>query len=265
MKNTTAKPQENAPVGALLKGFGVIEQLSEGTTSLVDISRRMGLPKSSAYRLLTTLVELGIAERTEHDEYCLTPRLFEYGVKALNALDLVTTALPAMNRLRDQIGETVHLAVRSGINAVYLQKVNSSHSLRMDSRIGYQAQLYNTSLGKCLLAWMDPEEASRLTDTISFRPIMPNTIKDKAALLEHLKEVRNQGYACDNEENEANVICFGAPVFDHYRQILAAVSVSMPKLRYSPEKQETIVAAVQAASRDISRRFGCAVWPPDEA
>lgn len=260
--NATASASANAPVGALLKGFGVIEQLSDGATSLGDVSRRMGLPKSSAYRLLTTLVELGVVERADNDDYRLTPRLFEYGIKALGSMDLVTLSRPFMHTLRDTTGETVHLAVRSGIHAVYLQKVNSSHALRMDSRIGYQAQLYNTSLGKVLLAWLDPEEAKKLANSIEYKPIMPNTLQTASALLEHLEEVRTKGYACDNEENEANVICFGAPVFDHYGQIMAAVSVSMPKLRFSTEKEAAIVHAVQEAGREISRKFGCTVWPP---
>lgn len=259
-----ATPQESAPVGALLKGFGVIEQLSDGAASLGDVSRRMGLPKSSAYRLLTTLVELGVVERADNDNYRLTPRLFEYGIKALNALDLVTAARPFMHTLRDITGETVHLAVRSGIHAVYVQKVNSSHALRMDSRIGYQAQLYNTSLGKVLLAWLDPEEIKKLANLIEYKPIMPNTLLSAEALLAHLEQVHTQGYACDNEENEVNVICFGAPIFDHYGQIMAAVSMSMPKLRYSTENEGDIVRAVQNAGREISRKFGCAAWPPDQ-
>lgn len=264
MKVSMAKTQENAPVGALLKGFGVIEQLSDGPAPLGDVARRMGLPKSSAYRLLTTLVELGVVERADNEDYRLTPRLFEYGIKALNGLDLVTTARPIMHTLRDITGETVHLAVRSGQNAVYMQKVNSSHSLRMDSRIGYQAQLYNTSLGKSLIAWLDEEEMEKLAQSITYLPIMPNTITDAQALLAHLKEVRALGYSCDNEENEANVICFGAPIFDHYRQIMAAVSVSMPKLRFTPEKGASIIGALKDAARKISRKFGCAAWPPDE-
>ena len=259
------KPQENAPISALLKGFGVIEHLSGGKTSLVDISRKMGLPKSSAYRVLATLVELDVVGRTANEEYYLTPKLFAYGAKALRVLELVPTALPGMNRLRDRTGETVHLAIRSGVSAVYLQKVESSYSLRMTSTIGYQAPLYSTSLGKCLLAWMDPAEASALIDTFDFRPTMPNTITDKASLLAHLAEVRRNGYACDNEENEANVICFGAPIFDHYRQIHAAVSVSMPMLRYEPEKRASLARAVQETGRDVSRLFGCENWPPDDA
>lgn len=260
-----ANPQESAPVGALLKGFGVIEQLSDGAAALGDVARRMGLPKSSAYRLLTTLVELGIVERADNEDYRLTARLFEYGIKALNSLDLVTAARPFMHTLRDITGETVHLAVRSGIHAVYVQKVNSSHALRMDSRIGYQAQLYNTSLGKVLLAWLDPDEAKKLAHAIEYKPIMSNTLLNAEALLEHLKQVQAQGYACDNEENEANVICFGAPIFDHYAQITAAVSMSMPKLRYAPENEAEIVRAVQNTAREISKKFGCIAWPPDQA
>lgn len=256
--------QESAPVGALLKGFGLIEQLSDGAASLGDVSRRMGLPKSSAYRLLTTLVELGVVERADNDDYRLTPRLFEYGIKALNSLDLVIVARPSMHTLRDVTGETVHLAVRSGIHAVYVQKVNSSHALRMDSRIGYQAQLYNTSLGKVLLAWLDPDECQKLAHSIEYKPIMPNTLLCAETLLTHLEQVRAQGYACDNEENEANVICFGAPIFDHYGHIMAAVSMSMPKLRYSPEKEGEIALAVQNAGREISKKFGCISWPPDQ-
>lgn len=250
------KEQDNAPVGALLKGFGVIEQLSTGKSPLVDIARRMGLPKSSVYRFLSTLVELGVVTKADNDEYSLTAKLFQYGVKAVNALELVPTALPAMRRLRDTVGETVHLAVRSGEHAVYLHKVESPHSLRMYSRPGYQAPLYCTSLGKCLLAWLHDEQLLPILDRMVFVPAMPNTIQDKTTFLSHLRVVREQGYAVDDEENEANVICFGAPIFDHYNQISAAVSVSMPLFRFLPERREMVVEAVQQAGRDVSGCFG---------
>ena len=259
MKNT----QETAPVGAILKAFSVIRQLSEKNASLADISYTLGQPKTSVHRLLATLMELGIVDKDANDDYFLTSKLFEYGAKALDAQDLVSNALPSMRELRDAVGETVHFAVRRGESVIYLHKVESQHSLRMISRVGYHAPLYCTSLGKSLLAWVDEKELERIVSHIEFKPVMPNTITDGATLLHHLKGVRDLGYSCDDEENEHNVICFGAPIFDHYRQPLAAVSISMPMFRYSEEKKGEIVQALQSAAREISQKFGCTIWPPD--
>jgi IclR family KDG regulon transcriptional repressor len=251
-----AYESREVPVNAVYKAFAILEMLGEGAASLTDISRRIGMPKSSASRFLASLVDLGAVSKADDGEFSLTAKLFSLGAQSLKALDLVPAALPFMRALRSKTSETVHLAVQSKLSAVYLHKVDSPHSLRMHSRIGYQAPLYCTALGKCLLAWLDEDRREALIREMKFVKTMPNTLDNADALRAHLALVREQGYACDNEENEENVICFGAPVFDWAAQVIAATSVSMPIFRFRKYDQGSLLAALKEAAQGISAAYG---------
>ena len=248
--------QKEAPVATVYKAFGILEVLSEGTTSLAEISRKGGLPKSSASRFLASLIDLGFVRKTGQGEFALTARIFTLGARALGALELVPTAAPFMQTLGEQTRETVHLAVRSETTVIYLYKVDSSHSLCMQSRSGFQNPLYCTSLGKSLLAWLDAEKRDAIIGAMTFEKKMPNTITDAAAFREHLVLVKQQGYSCDNEEIEENVICFGMPIFDWALQPIAAISVSMPLFRFSGDQKDTILTQLRQAAYGISAMFG---------
>ena len=247
---------KDVPVNAVYKAFALLELLSEGVFSLAEISRRADMPKSSASRFLSSLIDLGVVAKRDDGGFTLTSRLFAMGGKALDALDLVPVALSHMRDLNEETSETVHLAVRSGQTAVYLYKVDSPHSLRMYSRVGYQAPLHCTSLGKCLLAWMDPDRGAEIIRGMAFEKVMPNTIADAEIFRRHLVLVREQGYACDDEENEENVICFGAPVFNGASQAIAAVSISMPMFRFAEYDKDGLVRALCRTASRISQTFG---------
>lgn len=250
--------QKEAPVGAVYKAFGILEALGEGATSLADISRKGGMPKSSASRFLATLIDLGVVRKTGQGEFALSAKLFTLGAQGLSALELVPTAAPFMQTLSEQTRETVHLAVRSELSVIYLYKVDSSHSLCMHSRSGFQNPLYCTSLGKSLLAWLDDAKIDELLGAMAFERKRPNTITDPTEFRNHLLQVKQQGYSCDNEEVEENVICFGMPVFDWASQPIAAISVSMPLFRFSEDKKDVFLAQIRQTAYNISAMFGYA-------
>lgn len=257
-----AQTESTGHVAALLKGLCIIEHLSEGETSLGVLARKMGLPKSSVHRLLDTLAEAGFVTQVGADDhYVLTPRLFEYGARALGAYDLLHIAIPHLRALRNETGETTHIAVRSGVSIIYLHNEESHHSLKLKSRMGYQAPTHTTALGKCMLAWLSRAEQEEEVRRIAFKKLTPNTIADAATLLAHLEAVRRNGYGCSDEEDESGVFCLGAPVFNHYACLTAAVSVSMPKFRHDPAAEAGVVAAVQRTARAISADLGCVDYP----
>jgi len=253
---------ETTSVGALLKGFAIIEQLSSGQTSLTDIARRTGLPKSSTFRLLATLGELGIVSRGDSDDsYQLTTKMFEYGALAIRAFDLVEHAKSEMYLVREQTGEAVHLFVRSETHAVCLYSAESRYSLRMHAYIGMSCPLYSTALGKTLLAWLSPTELADVVGKMVFRRYAPETITDPEAFMEHLAWVKATGYAFNNGEYEPETFGIAMPVFDHYNQPAASISVALPTMRYSSEKAEVIVRALYQAAEATSKRLGCRVFP----
>ncbi len=244
-----------------MKGFAIIEQLSSGQTSLSDIARRTGLPKSSAFRILATLSELGIVFRGDHgDAYQLTAKMFEYGAQAIQAFDLVDLAKPEMRLVREQTGESVHLAVRSNAQCVYLYTAESRYSLRMHARLGMSMPLYTTAVGKCLLAWLAPDALDVVLGQIVFRRFTPHTITDPTQLLRDLRQIRDQGFALNLEEHEPDVVGLAVPVFDHYGEPVAAISVSTPLIRHSPEKKAVILQTLADAGKTISAKLGCRVY-----
>lgn len=250
--------QKEAPVATVYKAFGILEILSEGSSSLAELSRKGGLPKSSASRFLASLADLGFVRKTGQGEFSLTAKMFTLGARALGAPELVPAAAPFMRTLGEQTRETVHLAVRSETAVIYLYKVDSPHSLCMQSRAGFQNPLYCTSLGKSLLAWLDTEKRDAIIETISFEKKMANTITDPDAFREHLALVKRRGYSCDNEEIEENVICFGMPVLDWALQPIAAISVSMPLFRFSEENRNALLTHIREAAHGIAAMFGYA-------
>lgn len=247
---------KEAPVSALYKAFGILETLGYGRATLADISRKVGMPKSTASRFLASLMDLGVVYKNDRDEFGLTAKLFGLGARALDAFELVSVASSFMRTLSAKIEETVYLAVCADKSVVYLHKVDSPRALRMHSRVGFEAPMYCTSLGKCLLAWMDPVQAEAVINRLEFDARLPNTITNAQSLREHLVLVREQGYACDNEEIEENVICFGAPIFNWHGQVIAAISVSMPIFRFDEANRETLLRELKSAAQGISSTFG---------
>lgn len=258
-------PQEdkNAPVNALHKCFALIEQLAQRPDTLTSLSKKTNMPKSTAYRFLGTLIDLGVIEKNDYEEYSLTARLFEYGAAALNAKELIALVMPYLHKLQDKTKETAHFAVMNGANVTYLYKVDSTDSLQLHSRIGYSTPAITTSLGLSMLAWMPEILVNKVISETTFIPHTPKTITTVEQLRQRLNDIRQQGYACDIEEHQENIICLGVPIFDYYSRVMAAISISIPKFRFKVEQQNGIVQSLVQIAKEISSQFGCTKWRPD--
>ncbi len=174
----------------------------ERDVSLGDIAGRVGLPKSSVHRLLGTLIAHGFVERDASTRrYKLGMKLFELGSAAIHERGLQGAAQPALDALSRLTGETCHLAVLSGTEAVYVYKVDGPSSIIMSSRVGRRAPVHATSIGKVLTAWSSPEVMS-LVRKAPMKASTRRTITSARALDEELRKVRANGYALDLEEYE---------------------------------------------------------------
>lgn len=256
--NSSSKPD---PVAAALKMFAVLEALAEEeTVSLGDIAQRSKTSKSTAYRLLQTMQDLGYIERREDGEkYALTLKLYALGAKVLtHQADLIKVADRAMGVLARKTQEAVNLGVLDTQTAsvVYVHKFNSHYNLCMQSPIGKRNPLYSTSLGKVLLACSEPDELALLLPRLTYAKLAPNTITDAAVLVAQLETVRRQGYAEEVEESEAGVRCIGVPVFDHAERVTAAISLSFPAFRFEEARHDEYVALLHDAGRQTSAGLG---------
>lgn len=244
-------------VPAVESAISILETLGTAQPmSLTELARKLGLGKSSVYRLLVTLALRGYVEKDPRsDRYQLTYRLFAVGGCAAERLGLREVAQPIMHRLGSQTGETVNLGVLDGFRTVSLYLVESAHPLRIHMRIGGVAA-HATATGKILLAALEPEELARRLAGRRLEAITPNTIKSRAALLKQLTHVREEGFAVDDEECSLGLRCVGAPIRDHRGAVVAALSMVAPCHRLPHDRMPAAVALVREAAREISLRLG---------
>lgn len=238
----------------VLEIFELLKDYPNGLTAK-QIGDELGYAPSSAFGLVKTMEEKGYLMKIGNKQYALGARLIQLGKYASSYLDVNRIGGPMLKKLMEELQETVFMAVLSGSEIVYVEKVDSFRSVSTNARLGGRKPLYCTGLGKAFLAFLPKEESNALMDTIRFVPYTPNTILDKKVLKSQLDTFRKQGYAIDNEEIEVGLYCVSAPVYNEDGQMEAAISVSGPTARILPNK-ETVIARVLAAAGEISEKMG---------
>jgi DNA-binding IclR family transcriptional regulator len=244
---------------SVLKALDILECLAaaDRPLSTQEIARRCGLPRPTAYRLLTTLLTRDyVAACPDSGRYQVGAKVLSLGNNFLDRLDLPELARADLRELSMAAGETVHLGVLDGIEVLYVGKVDGPQSVRMHSTIGARSPLYSTAMGKAILAFLPLEQRMALLDQITLIPRTPKTIIDRGTLVEHLELVRTQGFAVDDVENEEGIRCVGAPVFDHTGYVKAAVSISGPAFRLSSSRLQELAQPAIKAGMAISNKLG---------
>ncbi len=224
---------------------------------VTEISKGVGLPKATVYRILTALsIHRFVEKNAETGRYRLSWGIFEVGNKVPGVIHLKSVARPEMARLCQVTHETVNLAVRDGVDAVLIDKVDSDQLLRLDLEIGRREPLHATALGRVLLCEDTHESLLALFGGDTLRALTPRTVTTLSGLEASLAEVRARGYAVDNEEFAVNVRCVGAAIRDHAGHIVAAVSVSGPANQFSADVAQEAVSHVTGAAARISTALG---------
>ena len=237
----------------LLKEFS----RSDRELGVSELARRLGLSTSAVHRLLATLAAERLLERSPRG-YRLGLALHDIGAVA-GDLDLHEAALPVMATLRATTGETVQLAVLDGLESVYVDRLESPHTVRIFSRVGTRLPATTTSTGKALLAALSPAELdARLRNWAPVRST-PFSLVDEGVLRARLVETAARGWAENREESRIGVVSVGAPVRDRTRAAIAALSVAAPTDRAGPAPLRRIRTAVVDAAAVVSRRLG---YPP---
>lgn len=241
------------------RSLDILEILSQNIDglSITEISQKADLHKSTAHRLLKTLRYKGYVQQDDQtNKYELSLKLFELGSKKIEGLDLLSQSKSHTQALSEKLNEVVHLVIRDGNDIVYIDKVEADNTIRMTSSIGRRLPLYQTSVGKAILAQLSLEEVEKVWQASQIEKKTPNTITSWPDFLIELDKVRQAGYAIDNEENELGVRCLGAAIFNHRGEVEGAISVSGPTFRVSLDKLDTIASAVKEEADNISRELG---------
>ncbi|HEY9053212.1 MAG TPA: IclR family transcriptional regulator [Rectinemataceae bacterium] len=221
-----------------------------------ELARGLGLNKSTAFGLLSTLEMRGyIEQNAETGRYRLGIKALDLYAAKLASFDLASVGHPVLVHLAAELGETVHLAIYDRGEVVYIDKVESDNALRIASYIGKRNPSYCTGVGKCLLAYQPAEEIDRVLKS-KLEPRTPRTMSDPGLLRAELDKVRRQGKARDDEEFVLGLVCCAAPIRDREGLVRAAISVSVPTIRASAERLANFEAAVSEAADTISRSLG---------
>lgn len=236
----------------LLKVFSV-EQSELGISAL---AKELDVAKSTAHRLAATLANEGFLEQSpDNGRYRLGLALFELGTLVRRRMDVSTLGLPLLTELRNTSREAVHLAVLAQSDIVYLYNLESSQAVGTKSYLGMRKPAFCTSEGRVLLAFAGPElPAAVLKEELA--PRTGNTVTDREALLRMFEEVRQNGYAVDDEESEVGMRGLAAPVRDASGRVIAAVGLSGPMQRLSKKEVRRLVPQVVATADGISARMG---------
>jgi IclR family acetate operon transcriptional repressor len=240
------------------KALQVLIALGEerNALTLTEICYRVRLPKTTVYRYLQTLCAMGfVAHNPDRDLYLLGHRLFELGQLAGEQLRIRDVALPHMQALRETFNETVNLGLLDGSEVVYVEMVESHHTLRMRATLGGRDPVYSTALGKAMLAYV-PEGRREAHLAEAFVPRTDKTVRSREELWQRLARVRRDGWSVDDGENEEGARCVGAPIFDYSGQVAAAISISAPASRMNDAQLQVAAAAVMDAAAAISRGLG---------
>ena len=256
-----SNPSERYSINSIIRASHILKCLSGAKThfKISELARHLSLDRSTTYRILLSLERTGFVEKDEKaGTYSLGLAAFEIGNAYLRQTDLIQVSKPIMADLAQTVRETVHLAVLSDTEIVYVDKVDSPRSLGVMSKIGQRGPVYCTALGKTLLAFQPEDDQSRIIHKIRLTPLTPRTITSKQRLVEELKAIRKQGYSLDHREIEEEVECIGAPIRDHLGNVIAALSISGPQRKIdTPQEKQFILDVVKAAAL-ISSKLGYA-------
>jgi DNA-binding IclR family transcriptional regulator len=245
-------------ITALQRGLRLLQLFSESPHGLTakQVADRSRLPVSTVHRFLANLEGSSFLNCGGDGVYHLGIACFAIGQVALGQLDIRRVSLPYLEELNRQTRETIHLTVRHGLSAVYVEKLDSPEQLRIYSRIGAAVPLYCTAVGKVMLAYMPDGERERVLPQLALKRLTPNTAGNLQELEAELYRVRKNGYACDLEEHELHIRCVAAPIWDHAGSVNASLSITAPMVRMTVTRLRQLAPLIQTAGLQISRELG---------
>jgi IclR family pca regulon transcriptional regulator len=253
---------DHAGSQSLERGLAILSsfQSAQPLLGVSDLSRTVGLSRSTTHRYVATLAALGYLQQdAETRKYRLGPRVLDLGFSAINSMELRTISAPHLKALSDATGHTVNMAVLDGADIVYIERCRAPGPPQIDLNLHVGARLpaYCTSMGKVLLAFLPPGERNDVLDGVELTLRGPNTITARRELLEELERVRERGLAVNNEELAYGLRSIAAPVWSQTDGVVAAINLAVHRSLVSmDELLEELAPALVDTAREISALIG---------
>jgi DNA-binding IclR family transcriptional regulator len=228
-----------------------------GGLGVRDLSRQLGIGKSTGHRILQTLEEHGLARQDPKTaRYVITARLIEMASLIQSKLEFRSLAHPFLCDLQKRCGETVFMGVMDASEVVIVDRIDSTESLRMTQEVGFREPAHSTALGKVLLASTSEADVAAIFKNAQPMDFTGRTLNSIELLHPELERVRNLGFALDDEETLTGVRCVAAPIRNALGSVLAAISISGPSVRLTTERLPRLAEEVQGTAEIISRHLG---------
>jgi len=246
-------------VSSVVRALGILQAFAQinKTLTLGEVSTKLGMPKSSAHRLVSTLEREGyLARHTETGRYQLGLAVLRLAGPALASIDLREIAHPHLNGLARELKDTVHLAVLDRGDVIYVDKIESPSRVQMVSHIGGRVPMHCTGLGKAMLAYLTDDEVKHIVEERGLPAYTPATIVSIHALTAELAAIRDRGYAVDEGEHESMVRCVAAPIRDSRAQIVGAISATTVVAGWEAKHRDAMIRAVVDVAHSISATLG---------
>lgn len=241
---------------SLLKGLEILKMFNEETPnlSLAEIAEKLGVSRTTPYRLLYTLQEAGFLHQDENTKrYELTPKVLQLGFSYLNALQLPEMAAPYLEKLRDETNASAHLGILDGREVVYVSRVPARGVTTVHVNVGSRLPAYATAIGKVLLAYQPVEKLKGIIYGTELHTYTEYTKTDLYVLQKELDQIREKGYAISNEEFEEGICSVAAPIFNRQKQVIAAINLATPAYQVKKDKLEQVfLPLIQEVARKLS-------------
>ncbi|WP_434688838.1 IclR family transcriptional regulator [Hungatella sp. SB206] len=249
--------EQEVKVKSLVKVFAILECFSnsEPELGISEISRKLGMLKSTVYNIVATCEALGyLVQNKESGKYYLGVKFLQFSYIVNNHMGLRNVFLPYMQQIANDVRETVYMGIPHGDEVLYIECCSPMPQTSQRTILGEHAPMYCTGLGKAMMAFLPEQEQKEYTS----RPLEPyteTTITDSQTLLKELETIRQRGYAIDDMEHEYGVVCIGVPVFGNDGRVVAAVSVSAPSLRLKKHIIKIYAGKIQTYLQPIQNKL----------
>lgn len=249
---------------ALSRAMAVLDLVAaaEVPPTFGDLARSTGLARGTLHRLLAAWIDKAMIVPAQAGEgYRPGPHLLELARHTWERMDLRTAAAAPIAALHARTQETVHLAILSDDAIVYIDKIESTHPLRLHSAIGKRGPVHCTAVGKVMAAYLDRDEQRRLVDRLDLVRHTGATLASRTRLLAALASIRAEGLAYDLEEHREGIHCVAAPMFDFRGRCVGGISITAPRVRVDLRTLRRYGEGLRACAAEASRRLGGAPPP----
>ena len=228
---------EKYMVKSLVKAMRILECFSteQPYLGVSEIASMLGMQKSMVYNVLNTFKSCGYADQDPKTEkYCLGTKVLHMSYVVNHTMGLRDVVLPYLSRIADATHETCYFAILDRLEVLYIEVAYPSGQMASRNILGERADLYCTGLGKAMLAFL-PEKDRQSVLSMPLKPYTQYTLCSAAELAQQMEEIRQKGYAVDDMEHEFGIRCVAVPLFRASGDVFAAVSISGPSMRFSPD------------------------------